>query len=130
MPSTYVPGTCNIGPAEIRRRFRIGWGCLFATVVAWLALARLPLGPAWYALLFVPATVSALGFVQAMSHFCVAFGMGGLFNVSDASLARETVDQAAFRAKDKAKAVRIVVGSVLIGAAVSVLGGLLAGAVR
>lgn len=120
MPSTYTPGTCNIGKAEIRQRFRIGWAGLLVTVVSWIFFARFRLSAPWFALLFIPATLSALGFVQASSHFCVAFGMRGVFNVSEALRARESVEQAAFRAKDKRKAVRILLCSVLIGAAAAV----------
>ena len=31
----YIPGVCNIGPAEIARRRRAGWTGLVATVVLW-----------------------------------------------------------------------------------------------
>ncbi len=120
MPSTYIPGTCNIGKPDIQWRLRLGWAGLFATIVLWVLLARVRPSPAWFLLLFIPATLSALGFVQAFSHFCVAFGMKGLFNVSDALLARESVEQAAFRAKDRKKAIRILLSCVLIGAAVAV----------
>lgn len=120
-PSAYVPGTCNIGKAGIHQRKRIGWIGLSVTVLAWAAFGYFQAAPAWFVLLFFPATLSAIGFIQAFSHFCVAFGMKGLFNVSETTRQLESVEQADFRAQDRKKAIGILVSSVAVGAAVALV---------
>ena len=105
--ATYVPGTCNIGPDEIKMRMTAGW---FGIVVSpWTRLV-----------LFFPATIGALGFLQGAFHFCVAFGMEGLFNVTNPAGKTESVSQKEFRAADKKKAIQIIAYSVLIGIVVAV----------
>jgi hypothetical protein len=78
--SNYIPGTCNIGPAEIRRRRIVMWlGCVLSLVT--LAsygqshatkMDRLSIA--------LPAFVFSIGFVQSRKKFCLAFGFMGAFN--------------------------------------------------
>lgn len=119
--SGYVPGTCNIGKAEIAQRKQIGWIGLVVTVLLWVLLFSVQAAPAWFLFLFLPATLSAVGFIQAFSHFCVAFGMKGLFNVSPELRKMESVAQAEFRGQDKKKAIRILISSLAVGAAVALV---------
>ena len=37
MKTEYIPGVCNIGPAEIGRRRQIGWVGSGATILLWAA---------------------------------------------------------------------------------------------
>jgi hypothetical protein len=118
----YVPGVCNIGPAEIRRRRQSGWLGLGVTVVLWAVFLVFRVPAPWRLLLFLPATISATGFFQAAMHFCAGFGMRGVFNFGADVGKTDTVEQAEFRLKDKRKARLIGLYSALVGAAVAVAG--------
>ena len=121
--SLYQPGVCNIGPAEIRSRRRVGFiGVIIA--IAYLVVA-LVLGWAapWRLFVFLPVALGANGFLQAGLHFCVNFGMRGLFNFGQLGT-EESVMEAEFRRKDQRRAIQIIVLSVVI-AAVAAFGSLL-----
>jgi hypothetical protein len=115
--ATYIPGVCNIGPAEIRRRRTAGIGGAVAAgaVLAATVLTGAPKPLRLIAI--VPAAGAASGFIQAATHFCAGFGMRGVFNFGDTG-STDTVDQAEFRAEDQAKARRILGASLAIGAGV------------
>ena len=119
---TYVPGECNIGPAEINRRKRSGWFGLGVTILLWAAFLVFRVPAPWRLTLFFPAFLSAEGFLQAAFHFCAGFGMQGVFNFGSEVGKTETVEQAAFRRKDKRKALLISLYSALIGIAIAILG--------
>ena len=122
MQNHYVPGVCNIGREEIRMRWITGWVGLALTIAIWFGFVYFN-SPALMRLwLFVPAFVSAIGLLQASMHFCVAFGAKGLFNFKSEVGKTESVDQAEFRAKDKAKAIKIMLAAAAIAALVAVLG--------
>lgn len=116
----YVPGVCNIGDDEIKRRRQSGWIGLAATVVLWGIFVWLDAAPVWRLLIFFPAMMSATGLLQAYMHFCAYFGFASLFNFGDVGKT-DSVQQAEFRAKDRKKAWQIVIYSVLIGIAVAAL---------
>ena len=123
--SEYIPGVCNIGPAEIRRRRMAGWMGLGATILLWILFFVFRAPAAWRLLLFFPAMMSAVGFLQAAMHFCAAFGMLGVFNFGPNVGKTDTVEQAEFRRKDRQKALLIILYSSLIGIAVAAAGYLL-----
>jgi hypothetical protein len=125
MNDKYIPGVCNIGPAEINRRRRAGWFGLGLTVLLWLAFLVFHVPAGWRLTLFFPAFIGAEGFLQAAFHFCAGFGSRGLFNFGSEVGKTETVQQDEFRHKDKRKAQLISLYSALIGLAVAVLGFLL-----
>ncbi len=116
--SQYIPGVCNIGPAEIRLRKRLGWWGILITIVVWALLMWLQLPVAWRIILFLPVFFSANGFLQGFMHFCAGFGMKGVFNFGSSVGKTDTVSQAEFRAKDRRKAQQIFVYAALIGIAV------------
>ncbi len=115
--ATYIPGVCNIGPAEIRRRRTAGYGAAVVTagVLAATVLTGAPKPLRLLAIL--PAAGAASGFIQSATHFCAGFGMRGVFNFGDTG-STDTIDQAEFRAEDQAKAKRILVQSLAVGAGV------------
>lgn len=115
--NTYIPGVCNIGHTEINRRKRSGWIGFVVTVALWGSFIILNTPPAWRLLLFIPATMTAAGFLQAYMHFCAAFGMKGIYNIVKPAGQTETVGQKEMRAKDRSKALQIIFYSVLIGLA-------------
>ncbi|MBH2007848.1 hypothetical protein I8H83_04540 [Candidatus Saccharibacteria bacterium] len=121
MSTTYIPGVCNIGPAEIRMRRMTGYIGLAITLVLFVIFYLVPIDAPWRLLVFIPATLAATGFLQAYLHFCAKFGMSGLFNVGDDMKEQHTVDQIEFRKKDQQKAITIIAGSAAIGVAVALL---------
>jgi hypothetical protein len=77
----YIPGSCNIGKGEIRRRQLVALvGLFFSTTgligfIASGAPAGVRLG------IFFPLMVASVGFVQSRSKFCLAYGFAGTFNI-------------------------------------------------
>lgn len=117
--SRYIPGVCNIGEAEIAQRKRVGWIGLIVTVVLWAILWYFNVAPLWRLVLIIPASMSATGFLQGFMHFCAGFGMRGAFNFGPGLYKTETVKDAEALEKDKRKAQRIFLYSVLIGVVVA-----------
>jgi hypothetical protein len=120
----YQPGVCNIGPAEIRQRRAIGVLGLAVTVVALALFLAFDVPWPWRLLVALPAIGGATGFLQGALHFCVRFGMSGLFNFDDLGK-QEAVHETEYRRRDRAKAVAIVAGSVVIGLVVAVIAAVL-----
>jgi hypothetical protein len=122
--SDYRAGACNIGPAEIRRRRNTGIAAAVATVI--LAVALVAIGaPTWARLLvFFPAAGSAVGFIQARSHFCVAYALQGVRNFGPLGDAEKVTD-AADHGADLRAAAKLIAGSVAAGAIVAVVFALL-----
>ena len=115
--TNYVPGVCNIGPAEIRRRRRGGLAGGAVTVAGLVAIVALDVPRPFRLVLAIPAGMSAVGFLQARFHFCAAFGMLGVFNLGDDLGRQESVAEAADRREDRRKAAVILALSALVGAA-------------
>ena len=111
----YTPGVCNIGPAERRQR-RIG-GILgsVVTVLVFVALIVTDAHWAWRLILIIPASAAAIGFLQDRMHFCVGFGMQGLFNVINSAGVTNNVELEEFRQADRRKAITILLYSLAIG---------------
>ena len=116
----YVPGVCNIGKVEIQRRKMIGWIALATCVALWAAFAAFKIAAPWRLLLFVPATMAAIGFLQAAWHFFAKFGLKGVFNFGSNAGKTDTVEQAEFRRQDRRTALRIIGWSALAGVVVAV----------
>ena len=117
---TYIPGVCNIGPAEIRRRRDLGLtgGAIAAVTLAALLATRAP--TPLRALVVLPAAAGATGLLQAKLHFCSGFALNGVFNMGAAG-STDSVDDAAYRRADRQKAISILAGSAGIGAGVGAL---------
>lgn len=124
MSTTYQPGVCNIGPAEIRSRQRAGIGGAIVTVVALVAMVVFASPDGWRWLIALPAGVAAMGFLQAAFHFCARFGMAGLFNFGEVGR-EEAVYEAEYRRADQRKAALISALSLGIGVVVAVIAVLL-----
>jgi hypothetical protein len=123
-PSDYRPGICNIGPAEIARRRRVGHVGLVASFVA-LAILVAAGAPSWTRLIVVlPAAAAASGYLQAWLGFCAGFGSRGLFNFG--ALGRlERVEDADARARDRARARQIGLASLAVGVVAGIVAVLL-----
>lgn len=119
VPQEYVPGVCNIGRAEVRLRKLVGWIGLAVTLVLWTALVAAGASAAWRLTLFVPASVAAIGYLQAAWHFCANFGLRSVLNFGPNVGKTDTVEQSEFRRQDRRKALEIIGLSLLAGAAVA-----------
>ncbi len=80
MSTDYIPGTCNIGKGEIRRRQFVALIGLFLTITTGIGLLSNedPNPPRFF--IFLPALVFSIGFVQSRKKFCLAYGFAGTFN--------------------------------------------------
>jgi hypothetical protein len=123
--STYQPGVCNIGPAEIRKRRAGGYFGLVLVVLALISFMVFAVPTPWRLLIAIPAGIGANGFLQAALHFCVGFGTRGIFNMQTELGHEESVLEAESRRADQRKAVQIFGFSVLISLATVTLAVLL-----
>jgi hypothetical protein len=120
MVDQYVPGTCNIGPAEIAMRRRVGHAGLVATAVLAAVLLLLDAAPAWRLTLGLPAALAAAGYLQAWLRFCANFGFRGVYNFGTLGHEeRVAVEEA--RAQDRRRALAVAAGSVLVGLVTALL---------
>jgi hypothetical protein len=116
----YIPGVCNIGPAERARRRQSGLLAAAVTIALLMILMAIHTPTSWRLLIFLPATAAASGYLQSAFHFCAGFGMRGLYNVVNSAGITNDVQSEEFRRKDRSKALTILAYSALVGAAVAV----------
>jgi len=105
--NAYIPGVCNINPKEIQRRKTAGYIGAGVFVVL-LALLLLIDAPAYTrALLFLPAFVGAIGFLQAKNKFCVGYAAAGQHNANEGSETAKNIANEDNISRDKTRARQI-----------------------
>jgi hypothetical protein len=117
--NSYVPGTCNIGRGEVRRRqfvAIVGLALSISTLLGFIATnapanARLAI--------FVPLTVTFIGWVQSRKKFCLAYGLMGTFNFGKLGDLSKVADKAS-KAADRKMALKIL-GQAVLYAAITTL---------
>jgi len=114
MNNQYVPGVCNIGKEEIKRRKVASFISLAITIILIMVLLFLPANRYWRLILFFPVTSLAVGLQQLYFRFCVAFGIKGVFNFENFGKTG-SVEQTNFRKKDRAKAWRMIIMGIAVG---------------
>ena len=77
----YIPGSCNIGKGEVRRRQMVALVGLFFSISTLLAFSTVDAPTEIRLGIFFPLMVASVGFVQSRSKFCLAYGFAGTFNV-------------------------------------------------
>jgi hypothetical protein len=77
----YVAGSCNIGKGEIRRRQLVALLGLFFTISTLLTFNAVDAPRDIRLGIFFPLFVTAVGYVQSRSKFCLAYGFAGTFNI-------------------------------------------------
>jgi hypothetical protein len=117
----YIPGVCNIGPAERARRRQTGFVGLLASIILMVTLVTIGVPRGWRFLLIIPLSAASLGFLQDSFHFCIGFGLKGLYNVINSAGKTDSITQAEYRAKDRRKAISILWLSLAIGIVLAVL---------
>lgn len=81
MSDSYIPGTCNLGKAEVRSRQIVALVGLVATLILATGLISSSAPQASGLTLFAPLMVFAVGFIQSRRKFCLAYGLAGTFNL-------------------------------------------------
>ncbi len=118
-PTAYIPGSCNLGPEEISRRWRVGYlGTAVACIL--ILLIELTNQPQWTRLLLIIPVYSALsGYLQARQKFCYVYGWQGIFSVAGRKNFGKVKDESSLE-KDKqlvySLVAKILAGSILITA--------------
>lgn len=105
MSDTYIPGTCNLGKSEVRRRQLVALLGLGLAIFSGFSLWNASLSAKFT--LFLPFFVFATGYVQSRRKFCMAYGFAGAFNLGKlGELSR--VQDPAFREADRKTALAIL----------------------
>jgi len=117
---SYIPGTCNLGKSEIRRRQFVALLGLFLSGSTLLGLigSNAPASARWG--LFVPLMVFSVGFIQSRKKFCLAYGFMGTFNLGKlGDLSR--VQSAEDRKADRKTALIILIQSALLALSLTIV---------
>jgi hypothetical protein len=121
----YTAGKCNIGENEIAMRLRAGWFGLALTIILWGIFIVASVQAPWRLTLFFPATLSAMGFLQAHNRFCVYFGFASIFNFGTVGNKISVLSESD-KTLDRRHAKRIISIGVLFGIVIAMVGYLLA----
>ena len=111
----YIPGSCNIGKGEVRKRQIVALVGLFFTVVTLLTFSTVDTPTEIRLGLFFPLMVASVGFVQSRSKFCLAYGFAGTFNVGKMGDIKRVASKED-RAADRKTALKILGKSFLLAA--------------
>ena len=96
----YIPGTCNLGKSEVRRRQLVGLVGLFFSLSSLIGLLAVHADRSARLGIFLPLLVASVGYVQSRSRFFLAYGFAGTFNLGklgDISRVSDPIDRAADR---------------------------------
>lgn len=114
----YIPGTCNLGKSEVRRRQMVGLVGLFFSLTSLVGLISVNADPIARLGIFLPLMVASVGYVQSRSKFCLAYGLAGTFNLGKlGDISR--VSDAKDREADRRTALKILGKSFLLAALVT-----------
>ncbi len=111
--ATYIPGTCNIGKGEIRRRQVVA---LIGAVLSAFTLAGListNAAPGARLGIFIPLLVASIGWIQSRKKFCLAYGFMGTFNFGKLGQLSKVSDKSA-QAADRKTALSILAQSLAL----------------
>lgn len=110
----YIPGTCNIGNEQLQKRKQFALKCISVTLLCILFLQVFHLDKSWRLPMFIPFTLSAIGIQQVYYKFCYLFGLKGYYGFGEVGKAK-SVEEEEYRKRDRAKARKMIISSVLIG---------------
>jgi len=109
----YIPGTCNIGKGEIRRRQVVALAGAVISVTSLIGLLGTDAARSARLSLFIPLMVFAIGFIQSRKKFCLAYGFLGTFNFGGLGQLSRVADPIAKKA-DRKTALTILLQSALL----------------
>jgi hypothetical protein len=117
----YIPGACNIGGAEVRLRWLVGWAGLVGAVALWGYFVWAGSPRPFRLWVGGPSLMAALGFLQARRGFCVNYGFGGVAGFGEQAGRTERIEDPESRALDRRNSWRIIGSSLLIAAVAAVV---------
>jgi hypothetical protein len=100
LSAEYIPGTCNLGKSEVRRRQIVALIGAAFSISSGVTLASSDVSTIGKFSVFLPLMVFAIGFVQSRKKFCLAYGFAGTFNLGkmgEISKVQNPADRAADR---------------------------------
>jgi len=110
----YIPGVCNIGKGEIRRRQSVAVLGLFFSITTILTFHSVDVPTTIrFLVIFFPLMVASVGFIQSRSKFCLAYGFAGTFNIGKLGDIKRVASKED-RAADRATALKILGKSFLL----------------
>jgi hypothetical protein len=118
LSSEYIPGSCNIGTGEIRRRQAVALFGLFLTISSITTLLATDSNKSARLSVFIPAMIFSVGFIQSRSKFCLAYGLAGTFNFDRLGKISK-VGSAADRTADRKTAALILIKSVALASLIT-----------
>jgi hypothetical protein len=121
----YVPGVCNIGPWEIRRRRTFAIVGFAVAIVLFVALVAVGAPPIARLLVLFPAWGGTFSWLQARRRFCAGFAMAGISNFADGDAGRQAVTDPGAHRADIAAVARMTRDSFLVGLLVATVAVLL-----
>jgi len=121
----YVPGVCNIGPWEIRRRRTFAVIGFAVAIVLFVALVVAGAPPIARLLVLLPVWGGAFSWLQARRRFCAGFAMAGISNFADGDAGRQVVSDPAAHRADVAATLRMTRDSFLVALPISIVAVLL-----
>lgn len=116
----YIPGTCNIGEGEIKRRRMVAAIGFVLSLSALTTFITTDVPRSVRLGIFIPLLVMTIGWVQSRKKFCLAYGFTGTFNFGKLGNISRVADPIA-RAADRRTAVIIFAQSTLYAAALTAL---------
>ena len=121
----YVPGVCNIGAWEIRRRRRFAY-LGFAAAAILFAILVVVGAPAWTRLfVFLPMASGVFSWLQARRRFCAGFAVARVSNFADDEDGRRRVEDEEAHRADIVAVRRMTRDAILIATPVAILAALL-----
>jgi hypothetical protein len=100
LSAEYIPGTCNLGKSEVRRRQIVALIGAAFSISSGVTLASSDVSTIGKFSVFLPLMVFAIGFVQSRKKFCLAYGLAGTCNLGkmgEISKVQNPADRAADR---------------------------------
>ena len=116
----YIPGSCNIGKGEIRRRQVVA---LIGAVLSAFTLAGListSAAPGARLGIFIPLLVASIGWIQSRKKFCLAYGFMGTINFGKLGQLSKVSDKSA-QAADRKTALSILAQSLSLAAILTLI---------
>jgi hypothetical protein len=98
---SYIPGTCNIGAGEIKRRQFVALVGLALSVIALVGFISQGATPGQRLGIFLPLMVMSIGWIQSRKKFCLAYGFMGTFNFGKLGQLSKVADKASLAADRK-----------------------------
>ncbi|CAB4786708.1 unannotated protein [freshwater metagenome] len=116
----YIPGTCNIGTGEIRRRQIVA---LIGAVLSLVTLIGMITSSAPRSARFgiiAPLAIASIGWVQSRKKFCLAYGFMGTFNFGKLGQISRVSDSAS-KLADRKTALKILGQSLFLALAITLV---------